>query len=221
MQPKLAARDMISYFNRWDQQVINQIGWRTSYHKSRAEPNLPRQPFAQIYHELTGNPHRNRRGNPCLRRGQRGPRSIAEGGGLLVAVLEGGGRRLVAGEVGDEGVEAVDRHFLRGHHHTADRRWSLPRRATSSSARAGGNGGGGDRLGNRAVRGEEEVGRRKQAMRLFLLSPWRGLLPLRVFPFFVWTILPPGMWLSTSSVLAVLVLLLEMKFARVRLQLQL
>ena len=84
----------------------------------------------------------------------------------------------------------------------------------------GDNGGGGDRLGNRAVRGEEEVGRRKQAMRLFLLSPWRGLLPLRVFPFFVWTILPPGMWLSTS-VLAVLVLLLEMKFARVRLQLQL
>ena len=129
---------MISYFNRWDQQVINRIGWRTCYHKSRVEPNLPRQPFAQIYHELTGNPHRNRRGNPCLRRGQRGPRSIAEGGGLLVAVLEGGGRRLVAGEVGDEGVEAVDRHFLRGHHHPADRRWSLPRRATSSPARAGG-----------------------------------------------------------------------------------
>jgi hypothetical protein len=124
--------------------------------------------------------------------------------------------------VGDEGVEAVDRHFLRGHHHPADRRWSLPRRATSSPPRAGG-----QRRGRRPPResgggvGEEEVGRRKQAMRLFLLSPWRGLLPLRVFPFFVWTILPPGMWLSTSSVLAVLVLLLEMKFARVRLQLQL
>ena len=162
---------MISYFNRWDQQVINRIGWRTCYHKSRVEPNLPRQPFAQIYHELTGNPHRNRRGNPCLRRGQRGPRSIAEGGGLLVAVLEGGGRRLVAGEVGDEGVEAVDRHFLRGHHHPTDRRWSLPRRATSSPARAGG-----QRRGRRPPResgggvGEEEVGRRKQAMRLFLLS---------------------------------------------------
>jgi hypothetical protein len=75
--------------------------------------------------------------NPCLLRGQRGPRSIAEGGGLLVAVLEGGGRRLVAGEVGDEGVEAVDRHFLRGHHHPTDRRGE-PAAAGYVVSRAGG-----------------------------------------------------------------------------------
>jgi hypothetical protein len=45
-----------------------------------------------------------------------------EGGRLLVAVLESGGRRLHAVVVGHEGVEAVDHHFLRGHHHLADRR---------------------------------------------------------------------------------------------------
>ena len=86
----------------------------------------------------------------------------------------------------------------------------------------GDNGGGGDRLGNRAVvwgKRRLEGGSKRCVCFFFLLGV--GFLPLRVFPFFVWTILPPGMWLSTSSVLAVLVLLLEMKFARVRLQLQL
>lgn len=58
------------------------------------------------------------------------------GGGLLVSILEGGRRRLVAGVVGDEGVKAVDRHFLRGHHHPADRRGILRGGAASSPARA-------------------------------------------------------------------------------------
>jgi hypothetical protein len=48
--------------------------------------------------------------------------TIVEGGRLLVAVLESGGRRLLAAVVRHEGVEAIDRHFLRGHHHLADRR---------------------------------------------------------------------------------------------------
>jgi hypothetical protein len=82
MQLKLAARDMIRYCNRWDQQVINQIRWGTSYHTSPAEPNLPRPPFAQIYHELTGTPHRNRREKPLLTAGAARPALDRGGRGL-------------------------------------------------------------------------------------------------------------------------------------------
>ena len=58
------------------------------------------------------------------------------GGALLVSILEGGRLRLLAGVVGDEGVKAVDRHFLRGHHHPADRRGILRGGAASSPTRA-------------------------------------------------------------------------------------
>jgi hypothetical protein len=67
--------------------------------------------------------------------------------------------------VGDEGVEAVDRHFLCGHHHPADRRGSLPRRATSSPAGAGGTSGAATAswIGRWWWGEEEEVGRGKRA----------------------------------------------------------
>lgn len=93
-------------------------------------------------------------------------------GGLLVSILEGGRRRPLAGEIGDEGVKAVDHHFLRGHHHPADRRGSyaggccVVSRAGESTA------------GAATVTGFERGGRGgrrdKEAMRLFLLTLKRG-----------------------------------------------
>lgn len=98
-------------------------------------------------------------------------------GGLLVSILEGGRRRPLAGEIGDEGVKAVDHHFLRGHHHPADRRGSYVGGAASSPARARA------RRGRRPSRdlsgGEGEVGgTRKRCVCFFSLSSV-GLLPLR------------------------------------------
>lgn len=98
-------------------------------------------------------------------------------GGLLVSILEGGRRRPLAGEIGDEGVKAVDHHFLRGHHHPADRRGSyaggccVVSRAGESTAGAATVTGFG--------RGEGEVGwTRKRCVCFFSLSSV-GLLPLR------------------------------------------
>lgn len=42
-------------------------------------------------------------------------------GSLLLAFLETRGRRLLAVIVGDESVEAIDRHFPIGRHHVVDR----------------------------------------------------------------------------------------------------
>lgn len=166
MQQKLAASDMIRCCN--DAIAKGSIKSDGESITARAEPNQIYQAaaFCPNLPQLTETQHhQNPRKTPWLRRGPRARRSIADGWCLLVAVLEGGGRRLVAGEVGDEGVEAVDRHFLCGHHHPADRRGSLPRRATSSPAGAGGTSGAATAswIGRWWWGEEEEVGRGKRA----------------------------------------------------------
>lgn len=52
---------------------------------------------------------------------KKGQDGVQGPGSLLLAFLETRGRRLLAVIVGDESVEAIDRHFPIGRHHVVDR----------------------------------------------------------------------------------------------------
>jgi len=166
------------------------------------KPNLPRRAaFCPNLTRIGRTPYRNRCRTTSSGWGQRGPGSIAAGGGLLVSILEGGRRRLLAGVVGDEGVKAVDRHFLSGHHHPANRRGILRGGAASSPARArawrgAATASGGGRWGERRLEGQGSG----RCVCFFSQYPsaWGFCLCGRGCPF-QWTVLPSGFVSNSSS----------------------